>query len=140
MPLDIDRFHVGCGTCGEHTDADRDAARRISDTVTLHLTAQHYDAVEATNRWIVARLADGVSDQALYDTKDEAMRFAPKALGCFDVQCLYLQIPLTGMPASEALHLLKLFRQPWLTTTAPVDAANPFNEHPLSLPPGVHLL
>lgn len=139
MSFAPERWHVGCGLCGTPTPEDRDAAKRISDEVTLHLTAQDHHATEATNRWIAARLADGVSDHQLYDTKAEAMRFAPPILGCFDTQCLYVQIPLTGMPPSEALHLLKLFRQPWLRTDAPVDDLNPHAFHPLSLPPGVHL-
>lgn len=139
MSHELERWHVGCPSCGELSPEDCDAARRISDEITLHLTAQSYHATEATNRWIAVRLADGVSDHQLYDTKTEAMRFAPPILGCHDAQCMYVQIPLTGMPASEALHLLKLFRQPYMNTTAPVDEYNPFAAHPLSLPSGVQL-
>lgn len=139
MSLAIDRYHDGCSTCGSPTDANRDAARRISDEITLHLTAQQYHATEATNRWIAVRLDDGVSDHQLYDTKDQAMLHGPKILGRLPQHCLYLQIPLTGMPPSEALHVLSLFRQPWLDTTAPVDDLNPFAAHPLSLPRGVQL-
>jgi hypothetical protein len=112
---------------------------RISGEITTHLSAQKYHVTEATNRWVAARLSDGVSDHQLYDTKAEAMRFAPKMLGCFDTQCLYVQVPLTGMPPSEALHILSLFRQTWLTTTAPVEQVNPFAAHPLTIPKGVRL-
>lgn len=139
MSLAVDRFHVDCPVCGIATAADHDAARRISAEIDTHLTAQRYHATEATNRWIAARLSDGVSDHQLYDTKAEAMRFAPKILGCFDTQCLYVQIPLTGMPTSEALHVLSLFRQTWLTTIAPVEQVNPFAAHPLTIPRGVRL-
>jgi len=132
-------FHANCGTCGDHDQADRDAARRISDEMGFHLIAGKAAAIDVTNRWIAVRLSDGVSDHALYDEKADAVRLAPRMLGVQPRQLLYLQVQLTGMPPAEALHMLKLFRQPWLDTTAPVDRVNPYQLHPLTLPPGVRL-
>lgn len=133
-------FHRGCEVCGDPTPEDRDAARRISDEINFHLVTERYLPIEATAKWIAVRLSDGGSDHELYPTKADAVRFAPRSLRMVDARHgLYIQIPLTGMPPAEALHYLKLFRQPWLDTTAPVDAVNPYQHHPLTLPPGVSL-
>jgi hypothetical protein len=104
-----------------------DAARRVVEAIDLHLIAAKTagSAMDAVDRWVAFRLSDGVSDGALYDTKDEAMRFAPKMLGAFDTQCFYVPVPLTGMPIKEALHYLRLMRKPFINTCAPTEQIDP---------------
>lgn len=104
-----------------------DAARRIVEMIDLHLVAAKTagNAMDVVDRWVACRLSDGVSDGAVYDTKDEAMRFAPKMLGVFDTQCLYVPIPLTGMPMKEAIGYLRLMRKPFINTCAPTEQIDP---------------
>ena len=116
MGLDID------------TDTETlDAARRIVEAIDLHLIAAKTagSIMDAVDRWVACRLSDGVSDGALYDTKDEAMSFAPKMLGVFDTQCMYIPVPLTGMPIKEAIGYLRLMRKPFINTCAPTEQIDP---------------
>lgn len=71
-----------------------DAARRLSDAVTLHLTAS---GANAAGQWIAARLSDGGTDGVLYPDKATAVRHQ-----LHETQCAYVQIPITGMPYQEA--------------------------------------
>ena len=107
--------------------ATLDAARRIVEMIDLHLVAAKAagSAMDAVDRWVAVRLSDGVSDGALYDTKAEAMSYAPKMLGVFDTQCMYIPVPLTGMPLKEALGYLRLMRQPFINTCAPTEQIDP---------------
>lgn len=58
----------GCPYVGKgHTDA----ARRISDTFTLHKIAGGYEAI---GKWFVVSLQDGTTDNVLYDSRRDAMR------------------------------------------------------------------
>jgi hypothetical protein len=47
-----------------------DAAKRVSDTYNLHRMA---DPFNSHGKWIAVALADGTSDQVLYDTKQQAI-------------------------------------------------------------------
>lgn len=47
-----------------------DAAKRISDTINLHITFNR--AWEIHTKWMAFALADGTSDGALYDSFDDA--------------------------------------------------------------------
>lgn len=71
-----------------------DAARRLSDTVTMHLTAI---GSVAAGRWIAARLSDGGTDNVLYDTKADAVRHQ-----LHEFQCAYVCITPDGMGYREA--------------------------------------
>jgi hypothetical protein len=51
------------------TQADLDAAKRLSDTVALHLVADFERAIRSV---IVVRLEDGSTDDTLYDSWDDA--------------------------------------------------------------------
>lgn len=51
------------------SQADMDAARRLSDTVGLHLAADYERAIRSV---IVVKLADGTTDGTLYDSWDDA--------------------------------------------------------------------
>lgn len=52
-----------------------DAARRISDTINLHITFNN--EWEINTKWLAFRLADGSSDGAIYDTRDQAIEHQP---------------------------------------------------------------
>jgi hypothetical protein len=50
----------------------RDAAKRATDAINLHLLAQGWDAIKEC--WIAFKLEDGSSDGTLYDSKQDAAR------------------------------------------------------------------
>ena len=80
-----------------------DAARRLSDAVSLHMTVSKTDAV---GRWVASRLSDGWTDGSLYDTKRDAMRHTTvPELYCF------VKIPFEGMNYQEAEIFLNYNRQ-----------------------------
>ena len=58
-------------TCHAQGMGHSDAAKRVSDTYRLHKAADTYGAV---GKWIAVALADGTTDNTLYDTKTEAVR------------------------------------------------------------------
>lgn len=79
-----------------------DAARRVSDTCGMHWTA---DTDGARGKWCAFALADGRSDNNLYDTREQAARhqLAPE---------LYLYLQLVDVPTvKEAARLLEINRQ-----------------------------
>ena len=66
-----------------------DAARRLSDTITMHVTALGF---AAAGQWVAARLSDGGSDGRLYPDKATAVRFQ-----LHEYQCAYVCITPDGM-------------------------------------------
>lgn len=105
---------------GLTTLAEIDAAKRVSDTVNLHLVAQT-DIKDATGKWVAFLLCDGTSDGNLYDEKDDAIRHQsdPKA-------CCYLKITPDGISVQDAVHYLRINRHPMIDTTAPEHKINPY--------------
>ena len=71
-----------------------DAASRLSDAVTLHLTVNGLNAV---GQWIAARLSDGGTDGNLYPDKATAIRHQ-----LHETQCAYICIVPEGMPPRDA--------------------------------------
>jgi hypothetical protein len=100
--------------------ANQDAAKRISDTVALHLTAAN-DLVDCVGCWCAFKLEDGTSDGAIYDTKNDAIYHQ---LGNSKDYC-YLKIPPDGITVKDAWHFLKINRHPLIDTTAPEHIINP---------------
>lgn len=49
----------------------REAGKRMSDALNLRLAV---DGIAVTGRWMAFSLADGKSDNVLYDTRDDAIR------------------------------------------------------------------
>lgn len=80
----------------------RDAARRLSDAVTLHITAIGDDA---HGKWVAARLTDGSTDGTLYDTRIDAIQHQTNP----EYLC-YVFIPPGGMGVHEAEVFLKFNR------------------------------
>lgn len=79
-----------------------DAARRISDAVTLHLLA---DGDGNFGKWLAFRLTDGTSDGVVYDTPVDA---ADHQLHY--KQCAYIQIHRGGLSAKGAQVMLTYYR------------------------------
>lgn len=100
-----------------------DAAKRCSDTVNLHITAAiaQGDIDVAMGKWIAIKLEDGSSDNTLYDTKDDAIKYQsnPKL-------CCYIKIPPDGMTLKHAESYLRINRHPMIDTTAPEHIINPY--------------
>lgn len=80
-----------------------DAARRIHDAYTLHLTV---DAEGNEGRWMAFALEDGQADNTLYDSKNDAMR----SKGVFAKNYGYMPILLTGCSVREAESYLRMCR------------------------------
>lgn len=80
-----------------------DSARHCSDAVNLHLVAGGYDS---HGKWVAIKLADGRSDNVLYDTKQDAVRHQ------LDEQlCCYVCIPPCGMNPCQAESFLATHRK-----------------------------
>lgn len=104
---------------------NNDAAKRISDTVSLHLVATT-DLMENVGKWCAFKLEDGTSNNDIYDTKDDAIRFQKSDPRLF----CYLQITPDGISPKDAWHFLKASRwvskvQGYMDTTAPEEIVNP---------------
>ncbi len=96
---------------GSHADAERgplgtysDAARRISDAVTLHLTV---DPAGNSMKWIAFRLSDGECRPEVFGRKADAMR----AVGMFASLYGFAQLLPSGMTPRQAASYLKTCRQ-----------------------------
>lgn len=87
----------------EQCQADIDAARRVVDSVNVHIEAS---GIDAYGRWVAIRLSDGGSDGILYDKKADAMRYQ-----LHEDQCAYVCIPPGGMEAGDALQWLLASRK-----------------------------
>jgi hypothetical protein len=77
-----------------------DAAKRLSDAVTLHMLATNNSAAGS---WIAARLSDGGTNGDVYETREQAIRHNP------DYHC-YLLIPPDGMGIQAASIFLRFNR------------------------------
>lgn len=61
------KHDAGCPQGGPHSDA----AKRVADTYNMHRVADPYGCIR---KWIACALADGASDNTLYDSKQDAIR------------------------------------------------------------------
>ena len=84
-----------------------DAARRLSDTVAMHLVATNGGA---RGMWVAAKLSDGSGDNVLYDTKRDAVRHQHGR----EDEHVFVNIPPPGMNLCEAeswLHTHRLLAE-----------------------------
>ena len=88
-----------CPHLGFHTDA----AKRLSDAVTLHWEAIGYDSV---GKWVAYKLADGTADPALYPSKRDAVRHQSNEL-----LCGYIRLHPAGMTVCEAEIMIQVTRK-----------------------------
>lgn len=77
-----------------------DEGRRLSDAVTAARL------LGGEGRWIAARLSDGGTDGAVYDTRADAVRHQ-----LHETLCAYVKIPPGPMPPAEATAFLALNRR-----------------------------
>ena len=77
-----------------------DAARRIADSITLHILANEH------GYWAAYRLADGGTDHTAYLSRADAIKHQFHESFCF-----YVLIPRDQMSAHEAEHLLHFYRE-----------------------------
>jgi hypothetical protein len=80
-----------------------DAARRVSDEVTMHMTA---DREGTYGKWLAFRLSDGTSDGVVYDdpvaAADAQLHYK---------QCAYIQIHRMGISPKAAAVMLAYYRR-----------------------------
>lgn len=80
-----------------------DEARRISDTITMHLLA---DPNGNHLKWCAFRLSDGTTDGVVYDdpvaAADQQLHYK---------QCAYIQIHRTGISPKAASVMLEYYRR-----------------------------
>lgn len=80
-----------------------DAARRVSDAITLHLLA---DGDGNFGKWLAFALSDGTSDGVVYDdpvaAADHQLHYK---------RCAYIQIHRGGLSAKGAEVMLDYYRQ-----------------------------
>lgn len=81
-----------------------DAARRISDTYTLHRLADPYGSI---GKWFAARLTDGTTDDVLYDSKGDCVRHQHHDE---DYYC-FIQVTPHSMNPHEAQTMLNIQRR-----------------------------
>lgn len=77
-----------------------DAAKRASDIITTHILANN------AGKWAAIKLHDGDSDGTAYDTRGHAIRHQ-----LHPQYCMYIKIPLDGMPPEHAERLLAFHRK-----------------------------
>jgi hypothetical protein len=81
-----------------------DAAKRVYDTYHLHRTADIYGAI---GKWFAAALADGTTDNEIYDSKAEAIRFQ----GHNENFYTFIQITQANMTVCSAEVMLTIARR-----------------------------
>lgn len=101
--------------------ADLDAARRISDAVSLALVAEGKAAIQ---QWMAFRISDGGTDGTLYPDRETAIRFQ-----LHELQCLYLCITPDGINARDALYLLNATRTLYKAGYRTIDPEHVINPH-----------
>lgn len=91
----------------EATTEETDAARRLMDSVNLHVLAQNAELGNGRDRpgYVAVRLADGTSDGTLYDTRADAVRHQPDPWYC------YVKVGRSAMQLKEAWVYLQYMRQ-----------------------------
>lgn len=85
------------------TQEEWDAAKRFSDAVNLHISAQGDAAI---GRWVAVKLSDGSSDGNLYDSRPDAVRHQIN-----DPWCFYAHVQPGGLGVKEAWIVLSYARQ-----------------------------
>lgn len=88
--------------CRHHPSGHSDDARRVSDITRLAWAVYGWELV---SKWMSFSLADGKSNQEVYPSKIEAIRFAPSG-----VAHMFLVMHPNGMSSCEAEIMLKVHR------------------------------
>lgn len=86
------------------TDTLQDAAKRLSDAYRLHRIGAGYDAI---GKWIAYALADGSTDNTLYDRKQEAVAHQGHSEHLYG----YVQINPGDLTVRDAAIVIRTSRQ-----------------------------
>lgn len=97
-----------------------DAARRLSDEITLHAIAG------SAGKWAAIKLADGSSDRTAYDSRSSAVSHQSRP-----EYCTFVLIPPGGMTVKEADVLLSFWRQVYDAGFRAVDPRDDIPSMPL---------
>lgn len=91
----------------EATDEEWAAARRLADSVNLHVAAHNAELGNGRDRpgYVAVKLADGRSDGVLYDTRADATRHQNDPGTC------YIKVGRKSMQLKEAWIVLQMYRQ-----------------------------
>lgn len=110
MPAPLAGLGLKCG----------DAAKRVSDEITLHAIAG------SAGKWAAIKLADGSTDHVAYDSRSDAVshQLSPE-------YCTFVLIPPGGMSVKEADVLLDFWRQVHDAGFRAVDPRNDIPSMPL---------
>lgn len=110
MPVPLAEQPARCG----------DAAKRLSDDITLHALAG------SAGKWAAVKLADGSSDRTAYPSRSEAIRHQSSP-----EYCTYVLIPPDGMTVREADVVLHFWRQVYDAGFRAVDPRDDIPSMPL---------
>jgi hypothetical protein len=113
--------HCTLGSFG-HTDA----AKRISDAVSLHFWGLGFDC---KRKWIAVRLEDGKGGEILYDSKADAVRHQLD-----EFLCAYICLTGTPMSVCEAELILTVHRKAYDAGFRLVDPDHQFGGRTLISP------
>jgi hypothetical protein len=102
-----------------------EAARRLQDTVNLHMTASNGECVGS---WVAVKLADGRTDNNLYDTMGDAKRHQ----GGNAEHCGYLQIQPGVFALLEAAAFIYSWRA--LSASGVLEQSNPDRDVEVHIP------
>lgn len=92
----------------ELTGAEKDAARRVMESVNLHYQARLAAAAhDAPPQFVAIDLADGRSDGVLYDSRADAVRMTINSPRVY----FYVRVGIEPMPFREAAIVLMQHRQ-----------------------------
>jgi len=97
-----------------------DAAKRLSDDITLHTIAG------SAGKWAAITLADGSSDRTAYPSRSEAIRHQTSP-----EYCTFVLIPPGGMTVREADVLLDFWRQAYDAGFRAIDPRDDMPSMPL---------
>ena len=94
--------YVVCVICVQPTDA----AKRMHETINIMHIARTWD--ELKHGWMAFKLADGTTDNILYDTRADAIKHQLS-----EQTCLYLAMRTTlgGVPLVDCQLLIDIHRQ-----------------------------
>lgn len=101
---------------GDHSDA----AKRVSDVYNMHRIADPYGCVGS---WIACALADGASDNVLYDSKRDAIAHQHHNENYFT----FIQIVPSTMTPCEAEVMLKVARMAYASGMRITDGLSKYD-------------
>lgn len=88
------------------TQADKDAAKRMTDTINLHRVANEWEDIKT--KYVAFKMSDGTSDDVLYDTYQDAYSHQSLPQTCIYISFMNL---MGGAKLEEMYHVLQFNRE-----------------------------